>query len=339
MKLFFTVALAFSTIATTSLADEECNRQPYSIQPSPGYEHTKWISSNEAGDILFEFGGFTSSFDGLDDDDNNPATQNVLVQPEWVAHEVRRYIDQGMFLYAQGFDRPRPWYEHEGTDFVDGEFGFDDGKKIDRSYSGEGRVWNRGHMATRSLVNRLSSEAGCNTHFFFNAVPQYGPMNSGDWLALERYTGALANKYGRAWAMNGPIFYEDVDLETIGGTDEIPIPIPHALFKVIVFQDEEEIFVRSYIFPQPSYARVQAIMASNGGKIPSMGFRSCRYTDQDNYDFSPYVASLTEIEGLTGIEFFPGATAAEKEELDAFSTRNIWNVERSYYARACGVDD
>lgn len=338
MKQIIGLSTLLIAVASGAIADEECTRQPYPIQSAPGYEHTKWITSDEAGDVLFEFGGFTASFDGLDDDDNDASTQNVLVQPEWVAHEVRRFIDQGMFLYAGGFERPRPWYEHEGTDFVDSEFGFDDGKKIDRSYSGEGRVWNRGHMATRSLVNRLSSEAGCNTHFFFNAVPQYGPMNSGDWLALERYTGALANKYGRAWAMNGPIFYDGVELETIGQNDEIPIPIPHALFKVIVFQDEEDIFVRSYIFPQPSYERVKSIMASNGGNPPSKGFRSCRYTDQDDYDFSPYVASISEIEGLTGIEFFPGFSPSEKEELDAFSTRSIWSVERTYYARACGFD-
>lgn len=298
MKIAIGIAATLTTMASSAFAQDACPRQPYPIQASQGYEHTKWIESNEAGDIRFDYGGFVASFDGLDDDDGDPTTQDVTVQPEWVAHEVRRYIDQGMFLYAQGLKRPRPWYEHEETDFIDGVFGFD-GKKIDRSYSGEGHVWNRGHMATRSLVNRLSDEAGCNTHFFFNAVPQYGPMNSGDWLALERYTGALANKYGRAWAMNGPIFYEGVDFETIGEADEIPIPIPHALFKVIVFQDEEEIFVRSYIFPQPSYARVRSIMASNGGKTPSMGFRNCRYTDQDDYDFTPYSASLSEIEGLT----------------------------------------
>ena len=109
--------------------------------------------------------------------------------------------------------------------------------------------------------------------------------------------------------------------------------------KVIVFQDEDEIFVRSYIFPQPNYARVQSIMASNGNKPPSMGFRNCRYTDQDDYDFTPYSAALSEIEGLTGIEFFPEATSSEKAELNEFSTRGIWGVERSYYARACGFGE
>ena len=152
-------------LSATVAFGQSCDKNPHPIQAASGYDHTKWIESNEPGDIEFSYGGFVSMFDGPDDDDGDPNTQNILAQPEWVAHEVRRYVEGGVFAYASGFKRPRPWYEHEDTSFVDAHFGFS-GKKIDRSYSGEGHIWNRGHMATRSLVNRLSSEAGCNTHFF-----------------------------------------------------------------------------------------------------------------------------------------------------------------------------
>ena len=81
--------------------------------------------------------------------------------------------------------------------------------------------------------------------------------------------------------MNGPIFYDGLEIETIGDHDEIPVPIPHALFKVIVFEVEDDLFVRAFLFPQPSYKRVRSIMASNGGKVPNLGYRSCEFTDQD----------------------------------------------------------
>jgi endonuclease G, mitochondrial len=148
-----------------------------------------------------------------------------------------------MFMYADGFDRPSKWYELSKFADVASEPGVTD-LRLDDSYGGEGTIWNRGHMATRNLVNRLSSEAGCNTHTFANAVPQFWSLNQGEWLALENYTGALANEYGEAWAISGPIFLPNLKVETIGGEGETKIPIPHALFKVIVFEVDGDIYVR-----------------------------------------------------------------------------------------------
>jgi hypothetical protein len=90
------------------------------------------------------------------------------------------------------------------------------------------------------------------------------------------------------------------------------------------------------MFPQPSYEQVKAIMAVNGNKPPLMGFRLCRQTDQDAYDFSPYVSSLDQIETATGITFFPDATPSQKAALNDFSSRGIWKVDRRFFERPCG---
>lgn len=335
MRMFIalaTLALAFSSAEAVAVT---CQAGGYPIVIPDGYQHDRWVTGQEAGDIRFEYGGFVAVFDGPDDDDNDPNTPNLLAQPEWVAQEVHRYVEDGLFVYANGYKRPNPWYEEPQTDFLDAQPGVTDGK-MDSSYRGEADIWNRGHMATRSLVNRISPEAGCNTHYFFNAVPQFWSLNQGEWVALERYTGALANKYGSAWAINGPIFYPAIAMETIGGDGEIKIPIPHAVFKVIIFEVDGDIYVRAFLFPQPSYDTVKAIMTANGGHKPTMGYRLCPVTDQDSYDFTPYVSSLSEIEDLTGISFFPDATPSEKDALNEYSSRGIWKVDRRYFPMPCG---
>jgi DNA/RNA endonuclease G (NUC1) len=168
--------------------------------------------------------------------------------------------------------------------------------------------------------------------------PQYWSLNQGEWLALENYTGAAANKYARAWAISGPVFIAGMPIETIGEDTETRIPIPHALFKVIVVLADEDIFVRAFLFNQPRYSRVKAIMSANGGKIPAMGFRLCRSTDQDAYDFAPFASSLSEIDGLTGVTFFPDASASEKNALNDFSSRPIWRIDRRFFERPCGEE-
>ena len=112
------------------------------------------------------------------------------------------------------------------------------------------------------------------------------------------------------------MFFKAVPVETVGGLGETKVPIPHALFKVIVFEDNDEKIVRGFLFPQPSYAMVKAIMQANGGRIPAMGYRSCRFTDQHTYNFTGYRSSLSAIESLTGLQFFPNVSSSEKEVLD-----------------------
>jgi endonuclease G, mitochondrial len=266
---------------------------------------------------------------------SDPSVSTHLAHPYWVAHELRRYVKNGVFAYADGFDRPNPWYELPQLSFLASQAGVTEAK-VDKSYAGEALIWNRGHLATRNLVNRISSEAGCNSHTFANAIPQYWSFNQGDWLALENSAGALANKFGKAWAISGPVYYPGVAVETIGEPGEIKVAIPHAVFKVIVFVAGQEKNVRSFLFSQPSYSKVKAIMAANGGRKPLMGYRSCRTTNQESYDFQPHASSLAEIERLTGLTFFAGVSVEEKTVLNGLSSRGLWPIELQYFERPCG---
>lgn len=244
-------------------------------------------------------------------------------------------MKNGVFAYADGFDRPNPWYELQRLSFLASQPGVTE-PKVDKSYAGEALIWNRGHLATRNLVNRISSEAGCNSHTFANAIPQFWSLNQGDWLALENSVGALANKFGKAWAISGPVYYPGVAVETIGEPGEIKVAVPHAVFKVIVFEDGQEKNARAFLFPQPSYSKVKAIMAANGGRKPLLGFRNCKSTNQESYDFQPHASSLAEIERLTGLTFFADVPVPEKTKLNSLSSRGLWTIELQYFERPCG---
>src|SRR3546814_3249238 len=70
-------------------------------------------------------------------------------------------------------------------------------------------IWNRGHLAMSDHAQRISPEAGCNTHVFWNASPQAADLNQGPWLHLENYSAAASNKYRSVWVIAGPIRSEE----------------------------------------------------------------------------------------------------------------------------------
>jgi endonuclease G, mitochondrial len=333
-KLIAPIVAALWVVSSGAQA-EKCRPGGYDISIPAGYQHDKWVRSDRQGDIRFEYDGYTSVFYAPNYRLGDPSVSTHLAHPYWVAHELRKYVKNGVFAYADGFDRPNPWYELPQLSFLASQAGVTE-PKVDKSYAGEALIWNRGHLATRNLVNRISSEAGCNSHTFANAIPQYWSFNQGDWLALENSVGALANKFGKAWAISGPVYYPGVAVETIGEPGEIKVAVPHAVFKVIVFEAGQEKNARSFLFPQPGYSKVKAIMAANGGRKPLMGYRNCRTTNQESYDFQPHASSLAEIERLTGLTFFAGASVEEKTALNSLSSRGLWPIEMQYFERPCG---
>jgi endonuclease G, mitochondrial len=335
MRRLIVPIVAALWVVSSGAQAEKCRPGGYDISIPAGYQHDKWIRSERQGDIRLEYDGYTSVFYAPTFRLSDPTVATHLAHPYWVAQEVRQYKKNGIFAYADGFDRPNPWYELQQLGFLGSQSGVTE-QKVDKSYAGEALIWNRGHMATRNLVNRISSEAGCNSHTFANAIPQYWSFNQGDWLALENSVGALANKFGKAWAISGPVYFPGVPVETIGESGEIKVAIPHAVFKVIVVEPGQQKDARAFLFPQPGYSKVKAIMAANGGRKPLMGYRNCRKTNQESYDFQPHTSSLVEIERLTGLTFFADSSVPEKTGLNNVSARGLWPIELQYFERPCG---
>lgn len=295
---------------------------PYRSTVPAGYDHDRF--DTEPKSLMFSYGPFTSSFETPDDDRADSPYKGV---PKWVAYEMRALMgDDGRPIHPQGAKRPTKWYELEDTAFLWSDKPDIRKRGIDASYRGFAALWNRGHMAARSHANRIAWQEGCNTHVFVNALPQFADMNQGDWLALENYAIAAANKYGRVWTIAGPIFEPDREVDVIGAPGTVPVAIPHALFKILVVEIGGRVEARAFIFPQAD--------EDHRGN-----YRKCVGTPQAKYDLTHYAATVSEIEQATDLRFFNRLSAAERKQLDARSGTGPWPIETRFYDDRCGGKD
>ncbi|OAN48196.1 nuclease [Paramagnetospirillum marisnigri] len=296
---------------------------PYQTQVPPGFDHDRFVTQPRS--LMFEYGPFTSSFATPADEASAESPYKGI--PKWVAYEMRALLDEdGDPIHPQGARRPYKWYELDETAFVwDGRPDLRK-KGIDAAYRKMAVLWNRGHMAARSHANRLSWQEGCNTHVFVNAVPQYADMNQGDWLALENYAVAAANKFGRVWTMAGPVFDPDREVDTVGQPGTTEVAIPHALFKILVIERSGKLEARAFLFPQAD--------EDHRGQ-----YRKCAGTPQSRYDFNEYATSIASIEAATGLRFFTALTDAQRKVLNTASASGPWAIESRFYDDRCGRED
>ncbi|CAA7611333.1 Nuclease [Candidatus Terasakiella magnetica] len=296
---------------------------PYDSAIPAGYDHDRF--GTQPHSLMFRYGAFTSSFATPEDIRNDSPYRGI---PKWVSYEMRALMgEDGRPILPQGAKRPTKWYELQETSFL--WTGTADGvtrRGIDASYRGFAALWNRGHMAARSHANRIAWQEGCNTHVFINALPQFADMNQGDWLALENYAGALANRHGRVWTMAGPVFEPDREVDMIGGPGAVPVAIPHALFKILAIEINGKVQARAFLFPQADEDHRGA-------------YRKCAGTRQDKYDLGAYGTTISAIEAATGLRFFQNLPESDRKTLDAQSGMAPWTVENRFFDHLCGGRD
>lgn len=104
--------------------------------------------------------------------------------------------------------------------------------KINFAYSSR---YDRGHLTNYDDLN-YDYQTAKETFLMTNVVPQDLYHNRGIWRYIESKVRVMVMKKGPAYIMTGPIYNQP--LEFIN-----EIPIPNALFKIIVFSDTKEIMV------------------------------------------------------------------------------------------------
>jgi endonuclease G, mitochondrial len=285
-----------------------------------GYDHDRFATLPHS--LMTRTGSFVSSFETPEDDAADSPYKGI---PKWVSYEMHALMDEdGEAIHPQGAKRPVKWYELDSTAFLW------QGQKLkpglDAAYRGFAVYWNRGHLAARNHANRISWQEGCNTHTFVNAVPQYADMNQGDWLALENYAIAAANKFGRVWTIAGPVFEPGRDVDTIGKEGTVPVAIPHALFKILVIERKGKVEARAFLFPQAD--------AEDRG-----GYRKCAGTPQSRYDLALYSTSIATLEKATGLHFLTNLSETQRRTVNADSPHEPWTIEGKYWADRCGGED
>ena len=251
------------------------------------YEHTKWgIGPN---DLIYNFAAYTTSFDS-DDDNNNDGVGDLWGIPEWVAYEIKKDTGQNTLKYNRPTwmtDDTLNEQERAPNDATYAVSGVRDLKEV----SSDSR-YVRGHMCPKNTADRISMEAGYNTHTILNAVPQLQWQNNGIWKSLESKSTDWADKYDRIWVFCGPVFFNKTPAVWLGQNSEVKAAVPDALFKII-------------------------IRGTNNG-IESLAFIIPNIIPKKNKNFKKYLTSISRIEDLTGLTFLtnlnPSIQSAEKSK-------------------------
>lgn len=218
------------------------------------------------------FGAFSQNVVSLDNveipDKIEGRTERVIVHmgytvsynadwkiPNWVAYELTDIEVAGVEPRGKKFvpDPMVPKYQSATTD----------------DYKNSG--WDRGHMAPAADM-KWHAQAMRESFYLSNVCPQNHNLNGGVWKDLEEQVRDLAAQKGHIYVVCGPIVSDDY--QTIGANEVV---IPSAFFKVLLQEDDGEIYAIGFVYENKS------------GRRP----------------MSTYAMTVDEVEELTGIDFFP----------------------------------
>ena len=155
--------------------------------------------------------------------------------------------------------------------------------------------WTRGHMCPAG-DNKWDSDAMYDSFLFTNCCPQNANLNSGDWNQIEMSCRRWAEKYGDIYIVCGPILFRQ-EHETIGPNKVV---VPEAFFKVVLCLN---------------------------GKPKGIGF--IRRNTETSRRRDLYVNSISEIERITGITFFP--TLPEEIATNVKSQANLKDWDQDLF--------
>ena len=163
--------------------------------------------------------------------------------------------------------------------------------------------YDHGHICP-SADRQYSKEANRQTFFLTNMQPQRNTFNAGVWAAMEQQV--------RNWNRGN---FRDTLYVCKGGT---------------IDRDDQ---IRGYVQNQmiiPKYF-FTALLCKNASGYKALGFwieHKDKDTDyprdnQGNYQLSPYVVSIRELETLTGIDFFCNLDDETEDHVETLPTENI----------------
>ena len=322
------VGLTVLLVSAEAGAAQKCSgtaTSPYAAFDATYHDHDRMRPA--ATGLGKKFTAYTSVVDDQDDDtgDGQPDTR---MNPVFVAYELRGLAPAASGNYDEppvSVDGPSSWYASpELVPLVDSIPGVTK-KRIDNSYDGIGSIWNRGHMAMNEHAQRIGFEAACNTHNFWNASPQAAELNQGPWRHLENYSAAASNKFRSIWVVTGPIFDPATPRLFIGDPGEVPIEVPDALFKVLIHEGPAGIATLAFIFPQPNARNSAGVPVPTERWVKCSGARPPGF----QYDHTPLLVSIAEIEQRTGIRFFEGRP--DRPALVGSKAARLWPVETQYW--------
>ena len=157
--------------------------------------------------------------------------------------------------------------------------------------------FDRGHQApagNQTVDAKLKDE----TFYMSNMAPQVPTLNRQSWRMLEEKTRDWAKKFGHAYELTGPLFFDpkEEDASSATGTVEFKtigkdsVAVPTHFYKIVVVKDGDEFKSIAFVMPNTKYA--------------------------PPYHLEQYIKSVAWVEEHTGLNFMPQLTAAQKHQLE-----------------------
>ena len=153
--------------------------------------------------------------------------------------------------------------------------------------------WTRGHMCPAG-DNKWDKDAMYDTFLLTNCCPQDANLNSGDWNQIEMACRRWAERFGDIYIVTGPILFRQ-EHETIGPNK---IVVPEAFFKVVLCLN---------------------------GKPKGIGFIRRNTNTSRRNDL--YVNTISEVERITGMTFFPTLSKEISEKVKTQANLKDWDQD------------
>ncbi len=148
--------------------------------------------------------------------------------------------------------------------------------------------YDRGHLVpSHAIASRFGREAQLETFLMSNIAPQRPWLNQGPWADVElRAANDWSGRYGDVWMTVGAILSPDPRPQKLAGG----IGIPTAFYQIAVVRHRERLRACAVVMPQQISRRARP---------------------------RAYLASIDEIEKLSGFDFFSALPDEEEARLEA----------------------
>ncbi|EDV22537.1 uncharacterized protein TRIADDRAFT_58867 [Trichoplax adhaerens] len=187
--------------------------------------------------------------------------------------------------------------------------------------------YNRGHLAPNGDMS-FDLEAQANTFILSNIAPQVYAFNAGPWLDLEKLTRDWARLFGSIYVISGSIV--KADWKTVVGNpsywlkgDIGSVVIPTHFYKILAkCQDSDQLLCDSSVMTaKPCKGKIDVIAFI----LPHIKSFAPQCQTYNSYLFS-HVASVRDIEELTGINFFPNMAPDLQDRIESEAATEMWTT-------------
>jgi len=168
-------------------------------------------------------------------------------------------------------------------------------KHDDYTHSG----YDRGHMAPNfAIASRFGAAAQKETFLTSNICPQRPDLNQGPWRDVEHRIAAIYAQRYPVWVIIGPLPPASPSDQIIDAKGKpTGISIPSGFYHIIISDHGGQLRVCAMIFPQNT---------------------------PRNAHPRRYLASVREIENLTGLNFFADLSPADQDLLELPTATRLW---------------